>query len=507
MEFLRINEMSDYSLSSCSSSEYEEMMESDIDIDDIWNKQAEMMSEIKRDIEAKFKTELADSQHIRISKVPETAYSETKPKVNEDAIATNSSIQNQRQTTALMNRHFVNDSSSQEANNETGDELQLSLLQSVNITNKKHTVFESPGSRFDKNTLLITTKKISSFMEDHKIKAVDLSAITKHTFLPLEVFGMCRSKSCKTPVLNNPYIKIPRCDENMKLFNSSTATDISRGIHLSYNEDNAVVCPFGDSDLDGSLIISSNMTSGKLSQQESTATVDLDSLTATENVYFQIDGLQLAKRNIVSNTNRPNNRSMFSKRSPERCFKPRVNRLKQITPKTVTTDSYVDFVDLTQQVDDDSDIDVEIIAEWDSRPFINIMRENIKSDHNYSLVNHGDSFLSQNKQHKNPHGNTLKIKQLHIRDVKMQKKTVEQMINHENNLIERNKRLELKHLFEHLHFTVVENPSPVEPKIGIIRHALNEIRTLQEREQELLREKRHLAFLATNKRQYIRELK
>lgn len=510
MECLRINEMSDYTISSCSSSEYEEMVESDIDLDDMWNTHGEMMSAIEHGIEVKNKTELTDSQDILISKVPETTYSKTKPKVNKDVdIASNSSFQNHRKTTLTMNSHFVNGSTSEEDNNTTGDEFHLSLLQLVNITSKKDTVFELPGSSFDRNAFSITSRRISTFLDDHNLKSVDLSAIKNHTFLPLDVFGVCGSKSCKTSVRYNPYIQIPRCDENMKLFNSSNAEKTSRGIHLANYEDDSVVCPFGDSDSDGSLMISSDPNSNRLSKQGITASVDLDFMTANENADFQLAGFQPAERKRFSNPDRLKNKSLMSKRSPSRGLKPRLNPLKESELKKSAIDSYVDIVDLTQQGDSDSDLEVDIVAEWDSVPFITKMLENIKNDHNYILANNGASPLDKNKQHKTPPDRILKKTKFSNRNVTLKRKkdSIDKKLDSKHNLLERKRRLDLRHLFEHLHRTVVENPFPLEPKIGIIRKALNEIRSLEEREQVLLGEKRQLAFQTTSFRKYIRRIK
>ncbi|KAH3819603.1 hypothetical protein DPMN_121342 [Dreissena polymorpha] len=305
-----------------------------------------------------------------------------------------------------------------------------------------------------------------------------------HTaFRPREVFGVCPSKTCNESVLLNPYIKIPRCGENMTLFNSCHEARRENVIQLT-NGNKPVLSTLGDCDSEGNFIRSSQLNY-VLRSKQCRISSDLQPTTTNTTYGFESACFRSAKQISFSNTRRRNHKGLVRNRKQRSGLKPYEyplgdSSLQQNSP----VDSDVDVVDLSEQVDDDSYLEVDIVAEWDSSEVINKMREHINSDHSYIPMNNGITPMDQNKSPQNQNGvivNILRGRPKKAKksdpDLAWKRKTYD--IQHHNRL-ERMRTLEMKNLFKNLHSIVEKNPSPRESKKSIIRLAVNEIRALKE---------------------------
>ncbi|KAH3819602.1 hypothetical protein DPMN_121341 [Dreissena polymorpha] len=88
--------MRDFNTITCSSSEYEEMVDSDIDLDGNFNIHTEMESKNEHLTHDGHKIECIEYQELPIIKVNEFRFCELKPEVNKDVItAVDSSCQEQ----------------------------------------------------------------------------------------------------------------------------------------------------------------------------------------------------------------------------------------------------------------------------------------------------------------------------------------------------------------------------------------------------------------------------
>ncbi|XP_052262239.1 uncharacterized protein LOC127866039 isoform X2 [Dreissena polymorpha] len=565
MGFLNKREMADYIKNTCSSSENEEMVDSDIDLDGNFNIYTEMDSKNEHETRDGNKTEYTEYQELPIIKVNELRFCELEPEVNRDVItpvdsscqeqgpniytthvtqvenyteftysqdmprikitefsfsqikpeekedmtiAANSSCHEKGPNINVTNKYLVSEQQDQEITG-IGEEFRLSLLQLVKILSKKSTVSQLPVSNFVENECSIAKSTISTALKGLNIKTVDLSAIEDHTtFRPREVFGVCPSKTCKESVLLNPYIKIPRCDENIKLFNSCNEVRRANDIQLT-NGNKPVLSTLGDRDSDGNFIASSQPNYVLRSKQFRISS-DLEPTTTANTTYaFKSAGFRSAKQHSFSNKLRRYHKCLVRNRKQRSGTKPYEYPLEdKALQQNSPVDSDVDVVYFSEQVDDDSDLEVDIVAEWDSSEAINKIRENINNDHNYIPMNNGITPLDQNKSSQNQNGvkgNILRG-QLHEKTKKSSQnialKSKPDDIQHHNRLA-RIRRLKLKTLFIDLHNIVEKNPSPRVSKIRIIRLAVKEIRSLKERQHVLLQDKMLFARLVAEKKNFI----
>ncbi|KAH3861746.1 uncharacterized protein LOC127866039 isoform X3 [Dreissena polymorpha] len=561
MGFLNTREMTDYNKNTCSSSEYEEMVDSDIDLDGNFNTNTEMGSKNEHETYDGNKTVYTEYQELPIIKVNEFRFGELKSEVNEDVItvvdtswqehepniyikhetqdennteftesqdktkpeekgdmtlAASSSCQKKGLNINYTNKYLVSEQPDQEITGIDEEFRVSSLLQRVNILSKKSTVSKLPVSNFFENECSIANSTISTALKGLNIKTVDLSAIEDHTtFRPREVFGVCPSKKCKESVHLNPYIKIPRCDENIKLINNScNEARRANDIQLT-NGNKPVLSTLGDRDSDGDFIGSSQLNYILRSKQFRISS-DLEPTTANTTYGFKSAGFRSAKRHSFSNKRSRSHKRLVRNRKRRSGTKPYEYPLEDSTlQQNSPVDSDVDVVYFSEKVDDDSDLEVDIVAEWDSSEAINKMRENINRDHNYIPMNNGITPLDQNNSSKNQNG--VKVNILRGRIQKKAKKSYPNLaltrkpcdIQHHSrdiqhhNCLERLRRLEMKNLFNDLNSIVTKNPSPRDSKIRIIRLAENEIQALKQRQHVLLEEKRLFARLVAEKKNFI----